>query len=118
MKPLLDGQPVEPLPPTDPRYTEGGAESKVPDVRGRGLNDARSILERAGWKVTTRPEPNRATRGTVVGQDPLGTALPGESVLLNVSTGEVPPPPDPPKDNGGNNNGDSGNNGGNNGNGR
>jgi membrane peptidoglycan carboxypeptidase len=109
MKPLLDGQPAEPLPPTDPRYTEGGAETKVPDVRGRGLNDARSILERAGWKVTTRPEPNRATRGTVVGQDPLGTALPGESVLLNVSTGEVPPPPDPPKDNG-NNNGDSGNN--------
>ena len=100
MKPLLDPQPVQPLPPTDPRYTEGGAESKVPDVRGRGLNDARGILERAGWKVTTRPEPNRANRGTVVGQDPLGTALPGETILLNISTGEVPPPPAPPSDNG------------------
>ena len=100
MTPLLAGRPVDPLPPTDPRYTEGGAESKVPDVRGRGLNDARGTLEKAGWKVTTRPEPNRAARGTVVGQDPLGTALPGETILLNVSTGEVPPPPDPPKDNG------------------
>jgi membrane peptidoglycan carboxypeptidase len=113
VKPYLEGQPVEPLPPTDPRYTEGGAESKVPDVRGRGLNDARGVLERAGWKVTTRPEPNRATRGTVVGQDPLGTALPGETILLNVSTGEVPPPPAPPGDRGGDgdNGGDNGDNG-------
>ena len=106
MKPLLEGQPIEPLPPTDPRYTEGGAESQVPDVRGRGLNDARAVLDRAGWKVTTRPEPNRATRGTVVGQDPLGTALPGETILLNVSTGEVPPPPAPPGDSGGDGDGD------------
>ena len=100
MKPLLEGQPVQPLPPTDPRYTEGGAESKVPDVRGRGLNDARGILERAGWKVTTRPEPNRATRGTVVGQDPLAPRCRARPILLNVSTGEVPPPPAPPGDGG------------------
>ena len=62
MKPLLDGQPVQPLPPTDPRYTEGGAESKVPDVVGRDQNDARAILERAGWKVSTRTVDNRADR--------------------------------------------------------
>ena len=47
MKPLLEGQPVQGLPPTDPRYTEGGAESKVPNVVGRGQNDARAVLERA-----------------------------------------------------------------------
>ena len=101
MKPLLDAQPVLPLPPTDPRYTEGGAESKVPDVRRprRSTTPARS-WSKAGWKVTTRPRDNRATRGTVVGQDPLGTALPGETILLNVSTGEVPPPPAPPGDGG------------------
>ena len=62
MKPLLDGQPVQPLPPTDPRYTEGGAESQVPDVVGRGQNDARSILERAGWKVSTRVRSTTAPR--------------------------------------------------------
>ena len=47
MKPLLEGQPVLPLPPTDPRYVEGGAESRVPDVVGRGSNDARA-RSRAG----------------------------------------------------------------------
>jgi membrane peptidoglycan carboxypeptidase len=96
MKPLLDGQPVQPLPPTDPRYTEGGSETKVPNVVGRAQNDARAILERAGWKVSTRTVDNRADRGTVVGQTPNGTALPGETILLQISTGEVPPPPPPP----------------------
>ena len=112
MKPLLDGQPVLPLPPTDPRYTEGGAESKVPDVVGRGLNDARSTLEKAGWKVSTRNVDNRADNGTVVGQDPNGTALPGETILLQISSGQVPPPPPPPGgsgDTGGGNGGNGGN---------
>ena len=78
MKPLLDGQPVQPLPPTDPRYTEGGAESKVPDVVGRGQNDARSILEKAGWKVSTRTVDNRADKGTVVGQTPTAPPCRGD----------------------------------------
>ncbi len=108
MKPLLEGQPVQPLPPTDPRYTEGGAESKVPSVVGRGQNDARAILERAGWKVSTRSVDNRAERGTVVGQNPNGTALPGETILLQISSGEVPPPPAPPGDSGDNGGDDGG----------
>jgi membrane peptidoglycan carboxypeptidase len=109
MKPILDGQPVLPLPPTDPRYVEGGSESKVPNVVGRFVNDARSILEKAGWKVSTKNMDNRADKGTVVGQSPSGTALPGQVVVLQVSTGEVPPPPDAPKDNG-DDNGDNGDN--------
>jgi len=87
---------VQPLPPTDPRYTEGGAESRVPDVTGREENDARSILERAGWKVSTRSIDNRAPEGTIVGQNPNSTALPGETILLQISTGHVPPAPSPP----------------------
>ncbi len=110
MKPLLEGQPVVPLPPTDPRYVEGGAESKVPDVVGRAQNDARAILERAGWEVSTRTVDNRAERGTVVGQSPRGTALPGETVLLQVSSGEVPPPP-PAPEGGDNGDGDGGGDG-------
>jgi membrane peptidoglycan carboxypeptidase len=98
MKPLLDGQPTEPLPPTDPRYVDGGAESKVPDVVGRGQNDARTILERAGLKVSTRSVDNRAAKGTVVGQNPSGTALPGETVVLDLSSGQKPPPPAPPSE--------------------
>jgi membrane peptidoglycan carboxypeptidase len=114
MKPLLDGTPVQPLPPTDPRYTEGGAETKVPNVVGRAQNDARAILERAGWKVSTRTVDNRADRGTVVGQNPNGTALPGETILLQISSGEVPPPPAPPGDSGDNSDegGDGGDDGG------
>jgi len=99
MKPLLDPLPVLPLPPTDPRYVEGGAESRVPNVVGKGLNDARAILDRAGWKASTHTVDNRADKGTVVGQDPNGTALPGETILLQVSSGEVPPPPPAPDGN-------------------
>ena len=95
MKPLLEGQPVQALPPTDPRYTEGGAESRVPDVVGRDENDARSILEPAAG-VSTRSIDNRAPEGTIVGQNPNGTALPGETILLQISSGQVPPAPSPP----------------------
>ena len=85
MTPLLAGQPVLPLPPTDPRYVEGGAESKVPSVVGNNENEARDKLETAGWTVSTRIVDNAATRGTVIGQNPSGTALPGETIVLTVS---------------------------------
>jgi beta-lactam-binding protein with PASTA domain len=67
----------------------------VPDVVGRSQNDARAELERAGWTVTTRTVDNAAPRGTVVGQSPRGTALPGEAVVLSVSSGSIPPPTEP-----------------------
>ena len=112
MKPILDPQPVQPLPPTDPRYTEGGAESKVPDVVGRGQDDARSILEKAGFKVSTRTVDNRADKGTVVGQGPTAPPCPGRRSCSTVSSGDVPPPPPPPggsADTGGGNGGNGGN---------
>ncbi|MDN5750600.1 MAG: transglycosylase domain-containing protein, partial [Pseudonocardia sp.] len=96
MTPLLEGQPVIPLPPVAERYLEGGAESRVPDVLGRGENDARATLESAGWAVTTRTVDNAASRGTIIGQSPRGTALPGETIELSVSSGSVPPPPPAP----------------------
>ena len=118
MVPLLADQPVLPLPPTDPRYLEGGAESKVPSVVGSSENDARTRLEAAGWKVSTREVDNAAERGTVIGQNPSGTALPGELIVLSISSGKVPPPPAAPGDfaggggGGGDNGGDGGDNGG------
>lgn len=96
MSPLLAGQPVIPLPIVDQRYLEGGAEAQVPDVVGRGENDARATLEAAGWAVTTRTVDNAASRGTIIGQNPRGTALPGETIELSVSSGSVPPPPAAP----------------------
>lgn len=96
MKPILDGQPVLPLPPTDDRFLSGGAASRVPDVVGRSQNDARSVLEGVNWKVSTRTVDNAAARGTVIGQSPRGSALPGETIVLSVSSGSVPPPPPAP----------------------
>ncbi|SFN20544.1 Membrane carboxypeptidase (penicillin-binding protein) [Pseudonocardia ammonioxydans] len=93
VKPLVEGTPPTPLPPTDPRYLDGGAESRIPDVVGRAAGDARGELEGAGWQVSTRTVDNRAPEGTVVGQEPRGAALPGEAVTLQVSSGTVPAPP-------------------------
>ena len=98
MKPLLDGQPVVPLPPTDPRYPEGGAGRPCPTSSAAATTMPASILEKAGRKVSTRTVDNRADKGTVVGQNPDGHALPGETILLDVSSGDVPPPPPPPGD--------------------
>jgi membrane peptidoglycan carboxypeptidase len=111
MVPLLASQPVLPLPAPDPRYVEGGAESKVPDVVGDSENEARNTLKDAGWDVTVREVDNAAERGTVVGQNPSGTALPGETIVLSVSSGDVPPPPAAPGDEG-DGDGDSGGDGG------
>jgi beta-lactam-binding protein with PASTA domain len=96
MTPLLAGRPVEPLPPTDPRYVEGGEATRVPDVIGRPEAEARAMLERAGFPVTTGTVDNAAPAGTVIGQSPRGTALPEETITLQISTGSVPPPPPPP----------------------
>ncbi len=104
MVPLLEGQPVLSFPAPDPRYLEGGAESKVPGVVGNDENEARDRLQKAGWSVSVREVDNAADRGTVIGQSPSGTALPGETIVLSISSGEVPPPPDAPGD------GDSDNN--------
>jgi membrane peptidoglycan carboxypeptidase len=96
MQPLLAAKPVEPLPPTDPRYVEGGEATRIPDVIGRPEAEARAMLERAGFPVTTGTVDNAAPAGTVIGQSPRGTALPEETISLQISSGSVPPPPPPP----------------------
>jgi membrane peptidoglycan carboxypeptidase len=96
MTSLLAGKPIEPLPPTDPRYVEGGDATRIPDVIGRPEGEARDMLERAGFPVTTGTVDNAAPAGTVIGQSPRGTALPEETVVLQISSGSVPPPPPPP----------------------
>ena len=96
MVPLLADQPVLPLPPTEPRFVRGGVELEVPDVVGEDVDDARAILKKAGWSATTRAasrddddddddeDDDYDRNGTVVGQSPSGTALPGESIVLSV----------------------------------
>jgi membrane peptidoglycan carboxypeptidase len=96
MTALLADDPVLPLPPTDPRYVEGGEATRIPDVIGRPEAEARERLERAGFPVTTVTVDNAAPAGTVIGQSPQGTALPEETITLHISSGSVPPPPPPP----------------------
>jgi membrane peptidoglycan carboxypeptidase len=100
MNGYLAGQPALPLPPPDRKYTEGGSAARIPDLVGKRADDARGILTKAGWKIDVKNVDNRAPAGMVVGQYPRGTALPGEVVTLQVSTGQVPPPPPPPGDTG------------------
>jgi membrane peptidoglycan carboxypeptidase len=97
MVPLLADQPVLPLPPPDRRYLDGGAESAVPDVVGASEKDARKSLAKGGWNVTSTEVDNAADPGTVVGQSPEGTALPGQTIELSISNGNVPPPPAAPR---------------------
>ena len=96
MKPLLEGQPVLALPPPDPRYLDGAPVARIPDVVGKSVNEARAILQRAGRTTSVETTDNNAERGTVVGQNPQGQALPGETVLLSVSSGNAPEAPDAP----------------------
>ena len=101
MSRVLGDAPASPLPPTEERYVKGGKEIQVPDVVGRNVNDATSVLERAGYKVSTQNRNSEQAKGTVVSQTPRGSALRGTVITLLVSTGYVPPPqasdnPEPP----------------------
>jgi membrane peptidoglycan carboxypeptidase len=93
---ILGPAPVVPLPAPDPRYLTGGRRGTVPTVIGRSVTDAQAALQGGGYQVRTVSVGNRAPTGTVVGQDPQGSALPGDPVTLSVSTGSVAAPPPPP----------------------
>ena len=97
MKPLLDGQPVLPLPPHRPalpRRCPGRADPRR-RAASRSTRPARSCNAQAGT-TSVETTDNNAERGTVVGQNPQGQALPGETVLLTVSSGNAPEAPDAP----------------------
>ncbi|MBU9765681.1 penicillin-binding protein [Mycobacterium sp. TNTM28] len=83
------------LPPTDPRYVEGGPGGEVPSVSGMKVDEARKRLLDAGFQVADRPTQvnNTAPRGSVVGTTPSGRTIPGSVITINTSTGYVPPPP-------------------------
>jgi membrane peptidoglycan carboxypeptidase len=100
MNGIHEGLEVAQLPPGDPRYINGGDESKVPDVVGKSEADATTTLQNAGYQVAVRKTNRADPKGQVVNQSPRGAALPGGTITIYVSTGYVPPaqpeqPPDP-----------------------
>nr|WP_083466529.1 penicillin-binding protein [Kibdelosporangium sp. MJ126-NF4] len=90
MKPLLGNEPELPLPPTDPRYVDGGPETRVPDVVGKTQEEATNILQGAGYTVAVVQRDDSRRKGTVVNQTPRGTKLPGGTITIYVSTGVAP----------------------------
>ncbi|PVZ09411.1 transglycosylase domain-containing protein [Actinomycetospora cinnamomea] len=96
MNPLIAPLPVAPLPPTSPRYLQGGSNEQVPEVIGERVDEATEELRDAGFDVREVQVGNRAPAGTVVGQNPRGSVLPDEVITLQVSDGTVPAAPSPP----------------------
>ncbi len=106
-------------------FVSDGPEA-VPDVVGQNENDARGVLEDAGYRVEVlRNADTTQPKGTVIRQSPTGgtSADEGSTVTLVVSSFEPSPTPSPsgsgssspsggPSGNGGGNNGGGGNSGG------
>lgn len=82
------------LPPTDPRYVDGGPGSQVPSVAGLNLDAARKKLTDSGFQVAPTPTAvySSSTKGSVVGTTPTGKTIPGSIVTINTSLGYVPHP--------------------------
>ncbi len=61
----------------------------MPDVVGRGENQARTTLGEAGFEVTTELENSDRPAGKVIDQDPSGDSFvdPGSTVTITVSSG-------------------------------
>jgi len=68
----------------------------VPRVIGLSESAAKKRLKGVGLSVAISRAHRKAKRGTVAGQKPLGgTAAPGSTVRLTISTGPRPPEPKP-----------------------
>ncbi|MEZ0341686.1 transglycosylase/D,D-transpeptidase PonA2 [Mycobacterium sp. pV006] len=98
MKPIATNFGEVTLPPTDPRYVDGGPGSRVPSVAGLKEETARQRLREAGFQVADGVSTVNSTssRGTVVGTSPTGQTIPGSIITILVSNGIAPAPPPPP----------------------
>jgi len=86
------------LPPVDPRYVDGGPNSKVPSIAGMTVDQARQRLRDSGFQVADQPTAinSSSPAGTVVGSSPSGQTIPGVIVTIQTSNGIPPAPPPPP----------------------
>jgi membrane peptidoglycan carboxypeptidase len=100
MKPIATDFGDLKLPPTDPRYVDGGPGGEVPSVSGMNVDTARQRLRDAGFQVAdkTTTVNSSSSYGAVVGTTPNGRTIPGSVVTILTSSGVVPAPPPPPVD--------------------
>lgn len=97
MKPIATSFGDVALPPTDPRYVDGGPGSQVPSVSGLTVDAARQRLKDSGFQVAdgTSSVNSGSRAGTVVGTTPSGQTIPGSIITIQVSNGIAPAPPPP-----------------------
>ncbi|MDO5678356.1 MAG: transglycosylase domain-containing protein [Propionibacteriaceae bacterium] len=72
-----------------------GVKVPIPNVRGKGLNQTKEILEAAGFTTRVQRVENDRKKGTFLGISPTGEAVKFSTITLRVSDGPAPPPPDP-----------------------
>jgi membrane peptidoglycan carboxypeptidase len=98
MKPIATKYGDIHLPPTDPRYVDGGPGSRVPSVAGLDVDGARQRLKDAGFQVADQPSSVNSTAkyGEVVGTSPNGQTIPGSVITIQTSNGIAPAPEPPP----------------------
>ncbi len=99
MRAALTGVPVVDFAPADPSVAAGHGIS-VPSLQGLSPNDALAVLQQAGLKGVISPV-QVAVGGTAgtVGYTIPGTGngvLPGGTVTIYLTNGQLPPPPPPP----------------------
>lgn len=84
------GMPVKEFDSPDSRFLVSPKKS-VPDVRGKSPDDAKSILEEAGFKVTIsgEPQPSQYPPGSVASTSPGGgtSASLGSEITITISAG-------------------------------
>ena len=98
MKPIATNFGDVVLPPTDPRFVDGGPNSRVPNVAGLTQEQARQRLTEVGFQVAENPSyvNSSSSYGTVTGTTPNGQTIPGSIVTILLSNGVAPAPPPPP----------------------
>ena len=88
MKPLKDGQPDTFFRPAVSAYLKGSANTQVPSVVGKNVDEAKAQLTAAGFTVQVAAKQDTGTAvNIVVDQSPKSTALPGGAISLIVSAG-------------------------------
>lgn len=88
MKPLKEGQEDTFFRPAVSSYLKGSANTQVPSVIGRNVDDAKAQLTAAGFTVQVAARQDTGTAvNIVVDQNPKSTALPGGAISLIISAG-------------------------------
>ena len=67
----------------------GKAKKTVPDVTGKTVEEARTLLQNAGFNYKEIPTNSEKTAGTVTDYQPTGSQIPGTEISIRVANGKV-----------------------------